>query len=447
MASAVSENRVYDPAAKEAIYRARTELTSILVAVDTANNYVTTATGTVALPSHTFSTDLDTGMYSAAANTPAIAAGGVDAARFQTVASAVNYLNVTPAAASSGPAVAAAGSDTNIPITLAGKGTGHVVLGQATSTDVRLAADQFLGDSSGNELIKFSKAATAVNEVTVGNAATGSGPSLTATGGDTNIPITLAGKGTGHILLGQATSTDVRLVADQPIADSSGNEFIKFTKTATAVNEITVTNQATGSGPSITATGGDANIPITLAGKGTGHLLLGQATSTDIRLVADQPIADSSGNELIKFVKTATAVNEITVTNQAAASAPSLSATGGDTNIGLSLLGKGTGLVTVGSTGTAAATAGAATSNTQRGTITSEALTTAAAADYVLTLTNDRVAAASIVLATVDNGTNTTEGLAINRVTPGAGSVVIRVRNTHASSALNGTIKVNYAVM
>ena len=127
--------------------------------------------------------------------------------------------------------------------------------------------------------------------------------------------------------------------------------------------------------------------------------------------------------------------------------APSVAAGGSDTNVSLQLSGQGTGLVAVGDTGTAAATAGAATLSKQRGTITSEGLTTAAGADYVLTLTNTKIAAASIVLATVDNGTNTIEGLAVNRVTPAAGSVVIRIRNTHATLALNGTIKVNFAVL
>jgi hypothetical protein len=100
-----------------------------------------------------------------------------------------------------------------------------------------------------------------------------------------------------------------------------------------------------------------------------------------------------------------------------------------------------------GGTGTATATAGAATLNRQRGVITSETgLTTAAGADYVLTLTNDRITAGSIVLATAGNGTNTTEGVAIHRVTPGSGSVVIHVRNTHASAAWNGSVKVAFSV-
>ncbi len=56
------------------------------------------------------------------------------------------------------------------------------------------------------------------------------------------------------------------------INDTNGNEIIKTPATASAVNEITVTNAATTGSPSITATGGDDNIDLTLAGKGTGKV-------------------------------------------------------------------------------------------------------------------------------------------------------------------------------
>ena len=55
------------------------------------------------------------------------------------------------------------------------------------------------------------------------------------------------------------------------ITDDAGNEQIVFHKTASAVNQVGVTNAATGSAPQIAAEGGDTNIDLTLAGKGTGH--------------------------------------------------------------------------------------------------------------------------------------------------------------------------------
>jgi hypothetical protein len=57
---------------------------------------------------------------------------------------------------------------------------------------------------------------------------------------------------------------------DTGLFDTNGNESIKFTATGSAVNEFTVTNAATGNDPSLSATGGDANIDVNLIAKGTG---------------------------------------------------------------------------------------------------------------------------------------------------------------------------------
>ena len=51
-------------------------------------------------------------------------------------------------------------------------------------------------------------------------------------------------------------------------------ELIKFSETASAVNEVTVTNSATGNAPEISATGDDTNIDFKLTPKGTGKLVL-----------------------------------------------------------------------------------------------------------------------------------------------------------------------------
>jgi len=52
-------------------------------------------------------------------------------------------------------------------------------------------------------------------------------------------------------------------------------------------------------------------------------------------------IIDENANEQIKFSTTASATNEITIANAAAGSSPVISATGGDTNVGLTLTPKG----------------------------------------------------------------------------------------------------------
>lgn len=58
-------------------------------------------------------------------------------------------------------------------------------------------------------------------------------------------------------------------------------------------------------------------------------------------------ILDSSGLEVLKGATVASAVNEVTATSAATGNAPSLSATGGDTNVSLNLVSKGTGTVQV----------------------------------------------------------------------------------------------------
>ena len=79
-------------------------------------------------------------------------------------------------------------------------------------------------------------------------------------------------------------------VNGQAIGDGT-LELIKFTETASAVNEITVTNAATSNGPEISATGGDTNIDLKLTPKGSGKLNL-----DGIKF----PNADGSADQFLK---------------------------------------------------------------------------------------------------------------------------------------------------
>ena len=56
------------------------------------------------------------------------------------------------------------------------------------------------------------------------------------------------------------------------IQDENGNEQIVFQTTASAVNQIDVTNAATGNAPDIAATGGDTNVDLNFTPKGTGRV-------------------------------------------------------------------------------------------------------------------------------------------------------------------------------
>lgn len=103
--------------------------------------------------------------------------------------------------------------------------------------------------------------------------------------------------------------------------------------------------------------------------------------------------------------------------------------------------------INIGDVGTATSTAAAATINHTQGTITTEALTTAALSDYSFTLTNNNIYASSIVFLTARNGTNTTLYIVPHSVVPAAGSVTFKVRNAHATVALNGTLVIDFLVV
>jgi len=85
-------------------------------------------------------------------------------------------------------------------------------------------------------------------------------------------------------------------VNGQSIGDGT-LELVKFAETASAVNEITVTNSATGNAPEIAATGDDTNIDLKLTPKGTGKLNLDGIKFPNADGTANQVLkTDGSGN-------------------------------------------------------------------------------------------------------------------------------------------------------
>lgn len=196
---------------------------------------------------------------------------GVDLFKFNgSVASPVNGMQFNARPTGQYPYLVPIGADASIAIGIRPTGAAGVV---------------HIDDSNGNEIIIGDVAtASAVNEITVTNAATGNRPRIAATGGDTNISLAIRAKGTGGIVL----------------EDKNGNEVLKTADgTASAVNEVTVQNAATGNGPEVQATGGDTDITLNLVAKGAG-LVAVKTGPLDIqqawRLTGD--IADSiSGNQ------------------------------------------------------------------------------------------------------------------------------------------------------
>ena len=102
--------------------------------------------------------------------------------------------------------------------------------------------------------------------------------------------------------------TTYRPIIQQSINDSSGNEFINLVRTVSAVNEITITNKATGGHPSIETTGDDANINLSLSSKGKGSVAISKAAFTSTTMTANGR-ADSASSLIICNKGTALAVS------------------------------------------------------------------------------------------------------------------------------------------
>ena len=218
--------------------------------------------------------------------------GGTDLFKFLTVTSAVNGLTLTGAIATAGPTIAAIGSDTNIDLNLVSKGTGNVVI-KAPST-----GSVILSDKNDNEvLITADGTASAVNEVTVTNAATGNGPTISATGGDSNIDLNLAGKGSGVVKAG-----------GNRVATVGANTFTGIQRWAKGADVASATALALGSdGNSFDVTGTTTIASINTVGIGTIAVLQfdGALTlthhATDLVLPSEANITTAAGDIAVMY--------------------------------------------------------------------------------------------------------------------------------------------------
>jgi len=111
-------------------------------------------------------------------------------------------------------------------------------------------------DSAEKAVIKIEATATAVNEITIRNAAEGDAPQAKATGTDTNIDFKIKTKGIGNFV----------------IVDGSDNEIAEFHTVASAINFLKFIVSAEGNPLTIQAMGDDTNIDIVLTPQGTGKV-------------------------------------------------------------------------------------------------------------------------------------------------------------------------------
>tara|TARA_Y100001938_G_scaffold117394_1_gene161894 strand:- start:433 stop:2643 length:2211 start_codon:yes stop_codon:yes gene_type:complete len=148
--------------------------------------------------------------------------------------------------------------------------SGTATLTNKTLTAPKFADGGFIADANGNELIKLETTSSAVNELSVTNAAAGNAITLSATGGDTNIDIDLTPKGSGEINIAAGnlnyggtavTSTGAELnILDGVTATASELNILDgVTATATELNLI----------DGVTATTAELNYSDTGAAVGT----------------------------------------------------------------------------------------------------------------------------------------------------------------------------------
>jgi len=117
----------------------------------------------------------------------------------------------------------------------------------ANGNNILIDNGNSINDENDLEQIKFSTTASAVNEFTVANAATGNNPTLSATGDDTNIGIDLTTKGTGFIKFNDA--------AYNPEATLTDAATITWDAQAAPVAKVTLTANRTMGAPSNGAAG------------------------------------------------------------------------------------------------------------------------------------------------------------------------------------------------
>ena len=101
-----------------------------------------------------------------------------------------------------------------------------------------------INDENGNEQIIFQTTSSAVNQFDITNAATGNAPSLSATGGDSNIDVAIVPKGTGETKIGTGA-------AAATLTSSGAYDLVLDTNSGTNSGTITITDGANGN---ITAT-------------------------------------------------------------------------------------------------------------------------------------------------------------------------------------------------
>jgi hypothetical protein len=139
-------------------------------------------------------------------------------------------------------------------LTLGESGDTITIASGATFTPTLIAPiiDE-INDNNGNEEIIFTTTTSAVNELTIANAATGNAPEIAATGDDTDIDLKLTPKGAGNLVLDGIEFPNADGSASQ-VLQTNGSGVLSFV-TPSAGSLVKLQSQTiTGSVASVTFT-------------------------------------------------------------------------------------------------------------------------------------------------------------------------------------------------
>ena len=196
-------------------------------------------------------------------------------------------------------------------------GTGDVTLtGTQTLTNKTLTSPKIgtsILDTSGNELFLLTATGSAVNQLTYANAATGNKPTFTASGGDTNIGVSIQPKGSGTVTIDALTFPAADGSADQ-ILTTNGSGVLSFVDNSggtswQAVKTSTFTAVA-GEGYFINTTGGSFEMDLPAGNIGDEVAFIDYAGTFD-----SNPLTiDQNGSE-----KIAGSTDPLTVSTERAA--------------------------------------------------------------------------------------------------------------------------------
>lgn len=135
-------------------------------------------------------------------------------------------------------------------------------LSNKTLTAPKFASGGFIADANGNEALIFTTTASAINEVTLANAASGGNPLFSTTGGGTNIGLDFLTKGAGSVswLTNTFTITGYTsgITGTFTVRPGSGNSGIDIITPPTTYNYILGGSDATSQRGSFAIVGRDA---------------------------------------------------------------------------------------------------------------------------------------------------------------------------------------------